>query len=164
MNHSPPKAERLTTVVQTSISLLLGTVFTLLVMCFMPGETRQDVNASEHPVPTQAESSALSTQDFLELAQLNQQQIPSVGNQKKPQRLPNYFTQIGLSKEQVEQVRQVQQKHQLEIDKFQTLLEQKKAQRDEELLDVLTLDQKRKLKLLQKKATFKRKKNSKQKN
>jgi len=65
-----------------------------------------------------------------------------------------------LSEEQVKQVRKVQQKHQTEIEKYQSLLDQKKGQRDDELQDLLSRDQKRKLETLKKKASIKRRNKS----
>jgi len=74
MVHSPQGVNRVSAVVRTSLSLLIGTLFTALVICYVPGTDPHDLNASEQSQNTKVELNAQSDQHGLQLALLNQKQ------------------------------------------------------------------------------------------
>lgn len=160
MSQSSQKPSLLSSFFRTLVSLCLGTAFTMLVVLVLPEQRNRDLNASEQTDKSSVSVDPETTSNRILQVAFNQNNKNSSRAKTPPSttRLPDHFRKIGLTDEQIQEVRKVQQKHQAEIDKYESLLEQKKKQRDEEILEVLTRDQKRKLKTLKKKGALKRKK------
>src|SRR5207244_3228531 len=66
-------------------------------------------------------------------------------SEKAKGRLPNNFGKVGLSEEQTQKIYGIQNKYNGDIDKLEAQIAQMKTQRDQEVLAVLSPDQKSKL-------------------
>ena len=78
-------------------------------------------------------------------------------------RLPNYYGQVGLSKQQREQVYSVQEKYGTQIEELEKQIAALREKEDSEMKAILTTEQKQKLDQLQEEATKKRDARSKKK-